>query len=179
VGRRLVLVAVARHNAVLRGVEELGDALYVKDPDVSVEAEHGYPLIYVFSPRLGPWEAFRAVVREPPAYIERLVPVEHLARDVDELVEFIARRAEEMGVREFWLELHGRGFGLPRGRRGERDAVKEIVGALAGRGFRVVRRRGVRVFVVEDTRYGIVAAGGSWGFDRIRFWREERLDSGL
>ncbi len=171
--RRLALVATTTPWGLRRAVEELGDAIYPRDPGVVIEAdEEAGSVVYVLS-ILEPWAAFRLVVAEPPAYVERLVPAEHVlipGQDwVDEVVEAIVPR---LGCeREVWIEVKPRGYFVADN---ERAAAKRLAEALRLRGVHA-RRRSRLVLKVEDTRYGIVVALLEGRIDRVSFWRERRL----
>jgi len=173
-GKRLVLVATGKPWSVQRGALELGDALYTRDPGVEVVVEEGYPVVYVFSGRLEAVQSFRLVVAEPPAYLERVVPVMVLVPDVDAVLEAVDALGLT-GSGRVWVEVHSRGFRLPRGREGERRVQRLLLERLARRGLRV--GRGGRLVVVEDTRYGLAVAVLGWGEDRLRVWRMRRLGS--
>ncbi len=171
-GKRFVLVATGKPWSVQRGALELGDALYPRDPGVEVIVDEEYPVVYVFSGRLDAVHAFRLVVAEPPAYLERVVPVMALVSDV-EAVLGAAVALGLAGAGRVWVEVHSRGFHLPRGREGERRVQRLLLERLAGSGVRV--GRGDRLVVVEDTRYGLAVAVLGWGEDRLRVWRMRRL----
>ncbi len=171
--RRLALVATTTPWGLRRAIEELGDALYPRDPGVIAEADEGAgSTIYVLS-ILEPWVAFRLVVAEPPAYVKRLVPAEHVLMPgedwVGEVVEAIVPR---LGCeREVWIEVKPRGYFVADN---ERTAAKRLAEALRLRGVHA-RRRSRLVLKVEDTRYGIAVALLEGRIDRISFWRERRL----
>jgi hypothetical protein len=180
--RRLVLLATAEPWRITYAEEELGNALYPYDEDIYIKVDDKYPLLYVFSSQLSPREAFQIVVREPPAYIERVVPVEAIVKgvivcgsDEDAFREFasiigsyVVRRVEERVVA---IEVKARRYYV---KCSDREALHTIGRLLAVSGFRILRKA-ARTLKVEDTAYGIVVAVMPTGWDRVRFWREKRL----
>ena len=171
--RRLALVATTTPWGLRRAGEELGDALYPRDPRVIVEAdERAGSAVYVLS-TLEPWTAFRLVVAEPPAYVERLVPAEHVLTPEQDWVEEVVKAIllSLKREKEVWIEVKPRGYFVADN---ERTAARRLAGALRLRGVHA-RRRSHLVLKVEDTRYGIVVALLEGRIDRVSFWRERRL----
>ncbi len=166
--RRLVLVATTRPWRVERAVEELGDALYPLDAGVRVAVDKRFPLIYVYSV-VEPWRAFRVVVSEPPAYVERVVPVEYLFGS-----DWLVRLREEAlgrGVEELWVEVKPRGYFISGD---EKLASRRVAEALRDAGLRLSRRAALWV-KVEDTVEGVVVAFMAAREDRVEYWRRRRL----
>lgn len=182
VKRRLILIAVTEPWRVGAAEEELGNALYPYDEGVVVEADTNYPLLYVFSAKLNPIEAFKIVVREPPAYIERLIYVDAIFR-----VEISCSRAQDLKViiervlsdlssrynslREVNVEVKPRSYFV---KCREKEASKLVSSELARVGLRVLRKARWTV-KLEDTSYGVVYSLIPTGWDRVRYWRERRL----
>ncbi|KSW11935.1 hypothetical protein CF15_03845 [Pyrodictium occultum] len=179
---RLVLVATAKPWHLQPAEEEIGDALIRYDNNVTLEREEVAPLLYVFSTRLSPFDAFKIVVREPPAYVERVVPAELIIgvkvevedkRGLRSLVEALVVLLEKRGVDSIRVEAKPRGFFLLGGdeKRWSRE-VGRLVSGMAG--VRVLRKAPWSI-KLEDTRYGVVAALMRNLWDRMRLWRYRRL----
>ncbi len=163
---------------IMRVVEEVGDAIYPYDPDLRIEVDSGYPLIYVFS-RLPSLRVFKLVIAEPPAYAERVVPVTYLFKGKLRGCEEAAEAIVEM------VSAHVRGWQIgfsvearPRGYYiigcGAKRLTNIVAGMLRGMGFSVSRRE--RGFVrIEDTYHGVVLSAVAEGSDRVSFWRARRL----
>lgn len=181
------LVAIADKWHIDRAEEEIGDALYLYDREcLEIRTDAEYPLIYVYS-CLEADKAFEYIVREPPAYIERLIPVHKVYK------EFIHFTQEGISISDFML-VDIRGFATPKctdycyvevhprniyivykGLATRRKAQKRLQSILASMlGFRVSRKAGYSL-IIEDTREGNVVALVPRGNDRVRFWRERRI----
>lgn len=174
----LVLLATSKPWNVRRAAEEVGDAIYPQDPGLRVEVDERYPLIYVFS-RLHPMRVFRLVVAEPPAYVERAVPVTSLLHvklnGCDEAVGYIVDAVLPLveGWRtSFSVEVRPRGYHVTGCEA--KQATNAVIEELRGRGLSV-SRRGNGFVRVEDTYYGVVLSAVREGSDRIGFWRARRL----
>lgn len=149
-------------------MEEIGDALYPLDTGVQVVVDKRFPLIYVYS-MVEPWRAFRVVVSEPPAYVERVVPVEYLWGG--DWLDRLRGEALSRGVVELWVEVKPRGYFISGN---EKLVSRQAAEALREAGFRVSRRADVWV-KVEDTAEGVVAAFMAAREDRVETWRRRRL----
>ncbi|BES82073.1 hypothetical protein [Pyrodictium abyssi] len=182
-GRRLVLVATAEPWHLSAAAEELGNALFKYDEDVEIRIEDCAPLLYVLSSRLSPTEAFRLVIREPPATVERIVPVEHiinvrvsldshshLRRFMETLIPALEGRIEGGAL---GLEVKPRGFFLVGGNEKKWNRVLARLLSEAA-GVRVLRKA-PSVVKLEDTRYGVVVAVIRSKWDRVQVWRSRRL----
>ncbi|HIQ23944.1 MAG TPA: hypothetical protein EYH50_02730 [Pyrodictium delaneyi] len=182
-GRRLVLVATTEPWHLSAAAEEIGDALFKYDEDVEIKIDDRVPLLYVLSSRLSSTEAFRLVIREPPATVERVVPVEHivdvhtslddylcLRRFMETLMPALEGRIEGKAL---GLEVKPRGFFLVGGNEKKWNrALARFLSEIAG--VRVLRKA-PSVVKVEDTRYGVVVAVIRSKWDRIQMWRSRRL----
>jgi len=170
-GRRLSVVATARPRRLSRAQEELGDSVYLHDSTVEINIDERSPLLYVHSV-LQPDRLFRIVVSEPPAYVERLVPVHFLASNIGEVVEWILDSIDVWSVgHAVNVEVKPRGYFLKGSRKA---AAKTIISMLSDRDV-YARRKAGYTLKIEDTRYGIVVAFMRSGWDRMSFWRRRRL----
>ncbi|ABM80758.1 hypothetical protein [Hyperthermus butylicus] len=181
--RRLILIATAKKWNLALGADEIGNALYPLDNEVLVELDKAYPIIYVFSGKLSSWRAFQAIVREPPAYLERLVPVEKLVNQrvhcdsegvelPKELVDVLARILHSLEAVN--VEAKPRKYYVT-GKCSEKEFNRFLARFIARQFDIHVLRRAARVLKFEDTRYGIVLALINNGWDRLSFWRTRRL----
>lgn len=170
--RRLALVAVTEPWRLSRAELELGDALYPEDPGVEVVRDPEYPLLYVYTV-LDAMRAFRLVVLEPPAYVERLVPVQSLAESWEDVVASASQLLG--GTRLVLIEVHPRGFVLPREGMSKREASRLYARRLAERLGVRVSRHAPTALVVEDTREGAAMALLGRGEDRVELWRRRRM----
>ena len=178
-----MIASTTRWN-VDNAVEEIGNALYPEDSNVRIEIDSLYPLIYVFSGKLDPWTAFKIIVREPPAYVERLVPVEAIVSErVDcrsphnvcctDTIRAIGLLAAAKGVGDdVNVEVKPRRYFVGCD---DRTAVRLFSRALEEVLKLRIRRKAKYTVKVEDTLHGIVVALLRSGWDRLRFWRERRL----
>jgi len=167
---RLRLIATAKPWRLQRAEEELGDSIYTLDSEVRLEVDKFYPLIYVVSV-VDSMKLFRIVVKEPPAYVERLVPVESLVNNLDDAVIFVKKKLAGLEVGAVNVEVKPRGYFLSGS---EKRIVKDFVDVLAEAGL-VFRRKTQYAVKVEDTRYGIAVSVIRNGWDRISYWRRRRL----
>lgn len=123
------------------------------------------------------------MAREPPAYLERVVPADVVLK---------IRVDDETGLRRLasalytallagrtgplWVEARPRGFHVERGRGFDSkrlsSGLMELLGEL---GLRISRSGAAEWLIVEDTRFGIVAALLPPRGDRVLAWRERRL----
>lgn len=178
-----MLVATAEPWHLSAAAEELGNALFKYDEDVEIRIEDCAPLLYVLSSRLSPTEAFRLVIREPPATVERIVPVEHiinvrvsldnhshLRRFMETLLPALEGRIEGDAL---GLEVKPRGFFLVGGNEKKWNSVLARLLSEAA-GVRVLRKA-PSVVKLEDTRYGVVVAVIKSRWDRVQVWRSRRL----
>lgn len=164
----MVLVATAKPWRVERALEELGDALYPHDSGVRVISDERYPLLYVYS-FIEPWRAFRLVVSEPPAYVERIVPAEYLLGA--DWLERLMHEARRRGLGTVWVEVKPRGYFVEGD---EKHVLRHVAGVLRKGGLAVSRRASVWI-KVEDTVEGVMAAFMGAKEDRVEFWRRRRL----
>ncbi len=180
------LIAIASKWHIDKAEEELGDALYPHDKMcLEIKVDDEYPLVYVYS-CLEADRAFAYVVREPPAYVERIVPVHKLYKRVlrlageininnDVLVDLKSLVSAKC-IGYCSIEVHPRNIYIVyRGFATRRQAQKKLQKILASvLGLRLSRRASYSL-IVEDTREGIIAALVPRGHDRVRTWRESRL----
>lgn len=169
---KLKLIATTDPWSLERAVEEIGDALYPRDRDVCIIGDSKYPLVYVFTV-LDAWETFRYLVREPPVFVKRAIPVELLLKPngIDDIISNIlyvlnSRGVEAVGVeakpRRYWININ------------EKRLNKIIIYRLKQHNIRN-SRKSVYSLKVEDTLYGVVIALMKYGSDRMRYWRLRRL----
>jgi len=180
---KLVLIATTKPWQLPSAIEELGDALFRYDESVNVYADERVPLLYVFSCKLEPMQAFKLVVREPPASIERVIPVEYLVKLtaniedsssvkhlIDVLYSLIRDRVKDDTI---GLEVKPRGFFMLGGDdKRWNNVLSNSLTALVG--LRILRKSDY-VLKLEDTRYGIAAAIMKSKWDRMQTWRKMRL----
>ncbi|BEP17021.1 hypothetical protein PYJP_03730 [Pyrofollis japonicus] len=185
--KRLSLIAIANKWHIEEAEEELGDALYRVDPALYIERDPKYPLLYVFT-NIPPVRAFYLAINEPPAYIERLVPVQELfkykiiVKDKNSILfstDFL-----DILSRQFRIKCEGKCMVECRPRNmyilvaktfDKRTARKYLEKKLASILGTKLDRKAEMSLIIEDTRYGIVAALMRRGYDRVRTWREKRL----
>ncbi len=177
----LVLIATTTPRRINRALLELGDTLYVRDPEVRVIIDDMYPLLYVFSRCIDPWTVFRLVVDEPLSSLERVVPVEAIATmhirsidDIEAIASLIERRLSLDNIRasDIYVEIKPRKYHITLS---EKKAIKEVNRILAIN-FNIRPARQARYVVkIEDSRYGIVVSVMKKGSDRLSFWRRSAL----
>jgi hypothetical protein len=182
----LVLLATAKPWNIDYAEEELGNALYFYDENVKIERDKKYPLLYVFSSKLDPREAFQIIIREPPAYVERLVPVDKLvsytlnctqSKDITRgflyiLSDYLKQKLEKRIVH---VEAKARYYYL----RCKSKEITEMISSELKKLNYIITRRADKMLKIEDTAYGIVVTLMPTGWDRIRLWREKRLGVGM
>jgi hypothetical protein len=185
--KRLSLLAIANKWHIEEAEEELGDALYRMDPTLYIERDPKYSLLYVFT-NIPPARAFYLVINEPPAYIERLIPVQDLFKykiivknknnilfNID-FLDILSKRFRIKCQGKCIIECRPRNmYILVSNTIDRRTARKALEKKLASILDIQLDRRAEMSLVIEDTRYGIVAALLQRGRDRIRTWRERRL----
>ncbi len=189
--KSLRLVAIADKWHIDRAEEEIGDALYPYDKEcLEIKSDAEYPLIYVHS-CLEADKAFEYVVREPPAYIERLVPVHRVYREFIRLTQEGILISNNMlsdikGLTSprctdyCYVEVHPRNIYIVyKGFFARRKAQKKLQNILASALRLEISRKATYSLIVEDTREGIVVALVLRGTDRMRFWRENRIRLGI
>ena len=180
---KLILIATTQKWNIELGAEEIGNALYPLDENILIELDSLYPLIYVFSEKLTPRKAFQAIIREPPAYLERLVPVDELVDDNIycehknlelslNLTSVLARILQ--GLESVNVEAKPRKYHIV-GKCSEKELNRLLTHFISNAiGIRVLRRS-AKTLKIEDTRYGIVLALIGNGWDRLSYWRKKRL----
>ena len=167
-------MATAKPWNIARAVEELGDSIYPHDSEVAVIESRKYKsLIYIYSV-IDVWRLFRLVVSEPPAYVERVVPVEKIIPGgLDEVVGYVVSVIDKHNYNSNLLNVEVK----PRGmfiKGDEKHVAASVAKLLAMQGVRV-RRHADKVVKIEDTEYGIVVAFMDNGSDRLKYWRRRRL----
>ena len=169
---KLKLIATTDPWSLERAVEEIGDALYPRDRDVCIIGDSKYPLVYVFT-ALDAWETFRYLVREPPVFVKRAVPVELLLKtnSIDEIILNILNVLNDKGINTISVEVKPRRYWI---NINEKKLNKIIVYKLKQYNIRN-SRKSVYSLKVEDTLYGVVIALMKYGSDRMRYWRLRRL----
>ncbi|MET1101233.1 MAG: hypothetical protein ABWW69_01965 [Pyrodictiaceae archaeon] len=174
-GRSLVLVATPKPKNIERAIEELGDALYSRDPEVIVQqCTRKYSTICVYSRALAPREAFREVVQYPPAYIERVIPAEyHAYATYVDLALTVGKALREIpGLREIGLELHIRS-------RLNSAILKKILSRVIHKYGLRIRYRASKYIIVETIGHMAVISIVDRKHDRLSFWRSIALSKGL
>lgn len=159
-GRPLILHATVEPWRAEQAELELGDALYRLDPGLVIERP-APTVIHVYA-SLDPWRAFNEVVRYPPAYVSRLLPVEaHLEPgDPGRAVETVTALLQAKGVAEAELEVRVRGDCV------DAEAVEE---GLASR-LRVRRKAAWLVRVEYVCPVGVAGVVEDRS-DRVEYWR--------
>ena len=189
--KSLRLVAIANKWHIDKAEEEIGDALYLYDKGcLEIKSDSEYPLIYVYS-CLEADKAFEYIVREPPAYIERLIPVHRVYREFIRFTRenILINDATLIDIRDFvlprctnycYVEVHPRNIYIVyKGLVARRKAQKRLQNILASMLRIKVSRKSMYSLIIEDTREGIVVALVPRGSDRMRFWRESRIGLGI
>ena len=190
-GKSLRLIAIADKWHIDRAEEEIGDALYPHDREcLEIKSDNVYPLIYVYS-CLEADKAFEYIVREPPAYIERLIPVHRVYREFIRFTRegILVSDAILVNIRDFvsprctsycYVEVHPRNIYIVyKGLVTRRKAQKKLQNILASTLKLRVSKKAMYSLIVEDTHEGVVAALVPRGSDRMRFWRESRIGLGI
>ncbi len=185
--KKLRLIAIANRWHIREAEEEIGDSLYIYDRKcLELRLDPEYPLIYVYS-CLESSKVFNYIIQEPPAYIERIVPVQIIYKQVirlmnedllhsgsvfDILRQFVRARCGESCL----VEAHPRNFYIVyRDKLTRRQAQKYVQKMIASYlGVRIDRKAKYSL-ILEDTRLGIIGAILLRGTDRIRYWRRRRL----
>jgi hypothetical protein len=180
----LVLLATCKPWSVPRAIEELGDALYAYDRDVCIDVDEVYPLLYVYSSVLKPSKVFMLIVQEPPAYVERIIPVDMVyntiilnKRDIEVFAARLAEFVRAKGVDSVNVEARKRNYYIKTS-HDNKSLTNLISNIIANNGIRVLRRSS-NALRVEDSRHGIVIGLILEGSDRLRYWRLKRLNTGL
>ncbi len=160
-GRLLILYATTEPWKLDRGEEEIGDVLYPLDPGLVIERAYGTVLLVYSS--LDPWRAFREVIKYPPAYVSRILPVEaHLRPSLEEAADVVRRLTEVKGVKgPVELEVRVRGECLD-----EEKLYERVADTLPG-----VRRKAGRLLRVEFACPIGVAGIVYDRLDRVEAWR--------
>ncbi len=159
--RPLILFATVEPWKAERGEEEIGDALYRLDSGLAIERRFNTVLLVYAN--VDPLRAFREVVRYPPAYVSRLLPVEaHVGRDIGELSALVKRLLEIHGVVDA-VELEVR----VRGNCINQNEIENTIQRLV-----TVRRRASWLLRIEFACpigvMGIVEDRS----DRLEYWRQ-------
>ncbi len=170
--KRLKLLATTKPWNIVRAIEELGDSIYPHDSEVAVVESRRYKtLIYIYSV-IDARRLFRLVVSEPPAYVERIVPVEKIIPGgLGEAVEYVVSVIGKHSSNSLNVEVKPRGIFI---KGDEKHVAASVAKLLAMQGIRV-RRHADKVVKIEDTEYGIVVAFMDNGSDRLKYWRRRRL----
>ncbi len=127
----------------------------------------------VFSAILDPWRAFWEIVANPPAHVERLVPVEEwVPSDVGLVVESVRRIMERKlpCIDKVRVEVVCRGCRVG-GRSKVIDALREALGYNVRIAFKGCEYC-VKVEVI-DTYTALAVMRSGW--DRMSFWRRVRV----
>ncbi len=178
----LVLLATCKPWSVPRAIEELGDALYAYDREVCIEVDEAYPLLYVYSSLLKPGRVFALIVQEPPAYVERIIPVDMIydtiisnENDIEVFATKVTEFVKAKGIDSVNLEAKKRNYYIKIS-RDNKSLTNLISKIIASKGIQVLRRSS-NALRIEDSKHGIVIGLITGGSDRLRYWRLKRLNT--
>jgi hypothetical protein len=184
--RSLRLIAIANPWHLDEAEEELGDALFPYDKGcLAIKVDEFYPIIYVYS-CLEPDKAFEYIIQEPPAYIERLIPVHllikqvirlnHIGTDLEKIIRGLASTIHGKCHDTCNIEVHPRNFYIYyKDLMNKKKAQKLLQRELAKLLNLHPKRDAEWSLILEDTADGIVVAVLPKRSDRLMYWRLRRL----
>ncbi len=129
---RLVLLATTPHGKEERGAEEIGNTLFRLDSQVDVRLTRFPGVLLVYSERLTPDQAFRALSSRYLSWVARVVPTHTVLEgpDPEMLATTVARLVERRGGTLYRLDCSFRGFKLSC------TELKRRVAEILGAGYR-------------------------------------------
>ncbi len=168
--RKPVLLIVSEPWSLERAVEEVGDTLYVLDENIEIEVI-APTLALAYSRMIAPWRAIGELMRNPPAYARRIVPIESIVNaNVDDVVRTVVKVIRTRGVNleaKYNIEIHKHGFNVNQGEMERiRRRIEETLGVPDKR---KKPRWSILLDFISNTR--LVVSVTPYKLDRVSYWR--------
>ncbi len=168
--QRPILLVTAAPWCLEKALEEVGDTLYPLDATVHVVEECGVLLVYAST--LTPWRAIGELMKYPPAYASRIVPIEELVpSSPDHVVGAVKRiiEARRLRLERYAVQVYRHGVNV------DTDEWRHRIGELLARELGSPPWRGKPRYVVDVEllcKGSAVVSVLPWKLDRVSVWRK-------